>query len=75
MAFGSAWVVQGAPVIDTDTSLVGFEIIRFEKVHVIGGYHRHIPVSRQFDRGMEIRLLTVSSGTLHFQIKMLGEES
>ena len=75
VAFGSAWVVQGAPVIDTDTRLVGFEIIRLEKVHVIGGYHRHIPVSRQFDRGMEILLLTVSSGTLHFQIKMPGEES
>ena len=56
----AAWparIVQSAPLLDADARLVGFEVIRIQKAHVIARHHWNIQFRGQPERGGEVGLL------------------
>ncbi len=61
-------IVQRPPLADADPGLVGLEVLRLQKVHVVGGHHRQPHVRRQRHTQVQAILVARAAGALQFQV-------
>jgi len=54
---------------NADTGLVGFVVIRSQKLHRVRGHHWQVQAGGQLHRGLHMRLVFGAAGTLQLQVK------
>ena len=60
--------------MNTDPDLMGIELVLMNKSDVVGGDHWQVQLHRQSHRLIDMLFLSVSPGTLQFQVKAIRED-
>ena len=73
VAMGTARIIQRAPFRNAHPHLVGIEVFRTQKTHIVAGHHRHPHGAGQGHRLVQIVLLTGTAAAADFQIVVITE--
>ena len=66
-------VIQGAPVANTHSGLMGLELVGRNETHIVGRYHRATRLRSQLDHGMQVVLLAGPACAMHLEVKAVGK--